>query len=118
MTIRRLLAAALILALPALAAAGAARAGTIELAAGASGQIDVGSRDSYTSIIVSNRGSLPGRLQIGDRSIEIPAGGQVELYDRYGRANRGNGYVAVTNSGPVLLHLLSRYQMVNQMPTP
>jgi hypothetical protein len=118
MTTARPVLAVVVLILAALIQVGPARAGSLDLAAGATGQIDVGSRDSYTSIIISNRGPAVGRLQIGDTVLEIPANGQVELYDRYGRANRGTGYVSVTNSGSMPLRLVSRYQLQNQMPTP
>lgn len=101
-----------------LAVAGPALAGSIEVAPNQTAQIDVGSRDSYTSITVTNRGAEAGRLEIAGTAVAVPANGQVELYDRYGRNTRGPSYVTVTNSGTSPLRLLSRYQLNNPTPSP
>ena len=77
-------------------AGSAALAGSIVVAPGASGQIDVGDRYSYTTIDITNQGN---------------AAGKIEVYDRYGRSVNGGSYITVTNTGAAPLHLISRYQM-------
>lgn len=92
--------------------AAAAQAGTITVAPGATAKLDVGDRYGYTSITVVNASSSAGSLQLpaGSSAMTVPAGGKIELYDRYGRGASGAAYVSVTNSGSVPLTLTSRYQ--------
>ncbi|WP_341899209.1 hypothetical protein [Ferrovibrio terrae] len=92
--------------------AAAAQAGTITVAPGATAKLDVGDRYGYTTITVVNASGSAGSLQLpaGSSAITVPAGGKVELYDRYGRGASGAAYVDVTNSGSVPLTLTSRYQ--------
>lgn len=102
-----------------LAAAPPAQAGMIQVEPGASSQIDVGDRSNYTTITVSNAGSVAGRLEFGapvNQTVEVPAGGKVELYGAYGRGPLGNSSVAVKNSGSVPLRVLSRYQETIRLP--
>lgn len=99
-----------------LALAQPARAGMIEVAPGASGQIDVADRGSYTTITISNSGTAAGRLELGTspaQIVEVPAGGKVELYGAYGQSG---SYVAVKNSGSVPLRVLTRYQERPRLP--
>lgn len=88
-----------------------ALAGSIVVAPGATGQIDVGDRYSYTTINITNEGGVAGKIEIGGKTHEVPAGGKIEIYDRYGRSTIGGTYIYVTNTGTVPLHLISRYQM-------
>lgn len=91
--------------------AASALAGSIIVAPGASGQIDVGDRYSYTTIDITNQGSATGRIEIAGKSFDVPAGGKIEVYDRYGRSTYGGSYITVTNTGAAPLRLISRYQM-------
>lgn len=100
----------------ALTVAQPARAGMIEIAPGATGQIDVADRGSYTTITISNSGTTAGRLELGmppGQIVEVPAGGKVELYGAYGQSG---SYVAVKNSGSVPLRVLTRYQERIRLP--
>ena len=102
-----------------LAATPPAQAGMIQVEAGASGQIDVGDRNNYTTITITNTGSVAGRLEFGapvNQVIDVPAGGKAELYGPYGRSSSGPGYVTVRNSGGVPLRVLSRYQESPRLP--
>lgn len=89
-----------------------AQAGTFTVQPGATTQIDVGARDGYTTITVSNTANIAGSLQLpaGAAVVSVPANGKVELYDRYGRGMPGAAYVTVTNTGSVPLNVTSRYQ--------
>lgn len=103
-------------AILALAVAFPARAGMIEIAPGATGQIDVADRGSYTTITISNSGAAAGRLELGTppgEVVEVPAGGKVELYGAYGQAG---SYVALKNTGSVPLRVLTRYQERVRLP--
>jgi hypothetical protein len=97
-----------------------AQAGTITVQPGASAQLDVGTRDGYTTITVVNTASSAGALQVpaGAATVTVPAGGKAELYDRYsgGRSAGAATYITVTNTGSVPLSLTSRYQTA--MPAP
>jgi hypothetical protein len=105
-------------ALAAFVLAAPAQAGSLTLAPGATGQIDVGDRYGYTAITVINAAGTAGSLQIpaGGASIAVPANGRTELYDRYGRGASGAAYVTVTNTGSVPLQLISRYQATYPAP--
>lgn len=99
-----------------LAVAPPARAGMVEITPGASVQIDVADRGSYTTITISNAGAAAGRLELGTppgQIVEVPAGGKVELYGAYGQ---GGSYVVVKNSGGVPLRVLTRYQERTRLP--
>lgn len=88
-------------------AAGPARAGAFRLEPGAATRLDTGERQQYTTITITNLGTVPGRLILDvpvSRDVEIPAGGTVELYGPYSR-----GTVAVTNAGPTRLYVVTRY---------
>lgn len=102
--------AAAMLALAALPA----EAGGFRLEPGAATRIDTGERQQYTTITISNPGAAPGRLVLDapvSREVEIPAGGTVELYGLY---NRGN--VAVANTGPTRLEVVTRYMETWRAP--
>lgn len=88
-----------------------AQAGSIVVAPGATGQIDVGDRYSYTTIDITNQGATAGKIEIAGKTHEVPAGGKIEVYDRFGRGTVGGTYIYVTNTGTTPLHLISRYQM-------
>lgn len=92
--------------------AASAQAGTFTVQPGATAQIDVGARDGYTTITVSNAAATAGSLQLpaGAAAVNVPANGKIELYDRYGRGTPGAAYVTVTNTGSVPLSVTSRYQ--------
>lgn len=103
-------------AILALAVALPARAGMIEIAPGATGQIDVADRGSYTTMTISNSGTMAGRLELGppaSQVVDVPAGGKVELYGAYGQAG---SYLAVKNTGSVPLRILTRYQERVRLP--
>lgn len=89
----------------------AALAGSIVVQPGASGQIDVGDRYSYTTIDITNQGTAAGKIEIAGKTHDVPAGAKIEIYDRYGRSTIGGSYITVTNTGAAPLHLISRYQM-------
>lgn len=99
-------------------AAAPAQAGSYLVQPGATLQIDVAERGSYTTILVVNNGSTAGSLQIpaGSAAIAVPANGRIELYDRYSNGPIGNATVAVTNSGSVPLQVISRYSV--RLPLP
>jgi hypothetical protein len=97
----------------------AVRAGMIEVAPGATRQIDVGDRYNYTTITITNAGAAAGRLEFGtpvDQAVDVPDSGSIELYGRYGRSPTGGNYVTVKNSGSVPLRILSRYQETVRSP--
>ncbi|WP_374301390.1 hypothetical protein [Ferrovibrio sp.] len=102
-----------------LAAISPAQAGMVQVEPGAASQIDVGDRSNYTTITISNAGAVAGRLELGapvNQTIEVPAGGKVELYGAYGRGPVSGSYVSLKNSGNVPLHVLSRYQETVRLP--
>ena len=112
MTVSRpVFAAAVALALSSALVHAPALAGSIVVAPGATGQIDVGDRYSYTTIDITNDGTTAGKIEIGGKTHDVPAGGKIEIYDRYGRSTIGGTYIYVTNTGAAPLHLISRYQM-------
>lgn len=90
--------------------AASAQAGSFTVQPGTTAQIDVGARDGYTTITVSNAATAAGSLQLPAGTVSVPANGKVELYERYGRGAPGAAYVTVTNTGSVPLQIISRYQ--------
>lgn len=101
-----------------LLAAAPAQAGSQVIQPGATVQIDVAERGSYTSIVVINTGAVAGSLQLpaGGSTMTVPANGRTELYDRYGNGPVGNSYIAVTNTGSVPLQVVTRYPARVQLP--
>jgi hypothetical protein len=95
-----------------------ARAGSYLVQPGATTQIDVAERNSYTTIVVINSSNAAGSLQIppGGATVSVPANGKTELYDRYSNGPIGNAVVAVTNTGSVPLRVISQYAVRMQMP--
>lgn len=102
----------------ALLAATPAQAGSQVVQPGATAQIDVAERGGYTTIVVINNGSATGSLQLpaGGSTVNVPANGRTELYDRYGNGPVGNAYIAVTNTGSVPLQVITRYPVRVQLP--
>lgn len=97
----------LLIALAAAAPLTAAQAGQTDLKPGASDVVDTGERGNYTTMTIHNLGSQPGRVDFGapiGRSVDVPPGGQVELYGSYGRPA-----VKATNSGQAPLRIITRY---------
>jgi hypothetical protein len=97
----------LLIALAATAPLTAAQAGQTHLAPGASDVVDTGERGNYTTMTIQNLGSQPGRVEFGapiSRTVDVPAGGQVELYGSYGRPA-----VQAANRGPTALSITTRY---------
>lgn len=89
-------------------------AGGYRLEPGAATRIDTGERQTYTTITITNRDPVPGRLALDapiDRSVEVPAGGEVELYGVY-----STGTVGVTNTGPSRLEVVTRYLERPRLP--
>lgn len=100
--------------LAALLAAGSALAGGFRLEPGAATRIDTGERQTYTTITISNPDTVAGRLALEapvGRVIDIPAGGNVELYGAYGRST-----IAVTNTGASRLLVVTRYLETQRLP--
>lgn len=97
--------------------AGTAWAGSFNIIPGTSAIVDVGDRESYTTLTIVNRGTSEGSLQLpGGRVIGVPAGGQMEVYDRLGHTGRGPSYVTITNNGSTPLRVVTRYQFREQLP--
>ncbi len=111
-------AAALAVTLAAGLAAAPAQAGSFVVQPGATAQVDVAERGGYTTIVVVNKNSTAGSLQIpsGAAAVAVPANGRTELYDRYSNGPIGNATVAVTNTGSVPLQVISRYNV--RLPLP
>lgn len=97
--------------------AGAAQAGSFDIAPGATAQVDVGDRYNYTTLSIINQGAAAGRLQLTDgRSVDVAGNGKAEVYDRLGRSRSGGSYVSVTNTGAVPLRVISSYQWTDPAP--
>ncbi len=95
-----------------------AQAGSYVVQPGATAQIDVAERNSYTTIVIINSSTAAGSLQIpaGGATVSVPANGKTELYDRYSNGPIGNAVVSVTNTGSVPLRVISQYSVRIQMP--
>jgi hypothetical protein len=95
-----------------------AQAGSYVVQPGATTQIDVAERNSYTTIVIVNSNAAAGSLQIpaGGATVSVPANGKTELYDRYSNGPIGNAVVSVTNTGSVPLRVISQYSVRMQMP--
>lgn len=97
--------------------AGTAQAGSFDIAPGATAQVDVGDRYNYTTVDIVNRGAAAGRLQFANgASVDVPAGGKAQVYDRLGRGARGASYVTVTNAGTTPLRVITSYQYSEPAP--
>jgi hypothetical protein len=91
-----------------------AMAGGYRVEPGVATRIDTGERSNYTTVTIINRGNAPGQLTIDaptSRVIAVPAGGQVELYEQYGRSTIG-----ISNTGTVPLQVVTRYMETPRLP--
>lgn len=108
-----------VVALTAGLATAPAQAGSYVVQPGATAQIDVAERNSYTTIVIINSSNTAaGSLQIpaGGATVSVPANGKTELYDRYSNGPIGNAVVTVTNTGSVPLRVISQYSVRVQLP--
>lgn len=97
--------------------AAVAVAGSVDVVPGKRAVIDVGDRDSYTTLTITNRGTGPGRLEFVDgRFVDVPAGASTEIYERLGRGGRGSAYLTILNTGAAPLRVASRYQYRDPAP--